>query len=32
MADYKEQYSQAKNYSFDVQKLYLEMFLATVLN
>ena len=28
MADYKEQYSQAKNYSFDVQKLYLEMFLA----
>jgi archaellum biogenesis ATPase FlaH len=28
MADYKEQHSQAKNYSFDVQKLYLEMFLA----
>ena len=28
MADYKEQHSQAKNYSFDVQKLYIEMLLA----
>jgi len=28
MADYKEQQSQAKNYSFDVQKLYIEMLLA----
>ena len=28
MAEYKEQQSQAKNYSFDVQKLYIEMLLA----
>jgi len=28
MADYKEQQSQAKDYSFDVQKLYIEMLLA----
>jgi replicative DNA helicase len=28
MADYNEQQSQAKNYSFDVQKLYIEMLLA----
>jgi replicative DNA helicase len=28
MAEYKEQQSQAKDYSFDVQKLYIEMLLA----
>jgi len=28
MAEYKEQQAQAKNYSFDVQKLYIEMLLA----
>jgi archaellum biogenesis ATPase FlaH len=28
MADYKEQQPEAKNYSFDVQKLYIEMLLA----
>ena len=28
MAEYNEQQSQAKNYSFDVQKLYIEMLLA----
>ena len=28
MADYKDQQQEAKNYSFDVQKLYIEMLLA----
>ena len=28
MSEYKEQQAQAKNYSFDVQKLYIEMLLA----
>ena len=28
MADYKDQKPEAKNYSFDVQKLYIEMLLA----
>ena len=28
MADYKDQQPEAKNYSFDVQKLYIEMLLA----
>ena len=28
MADYKDQQPEAKNYSFDVQKLYMEMLLA----